>query len=48
MSQLALNDVKRDALPGHLDSVDVAQLVWSEAPAYPSLGRRTSQRNAHL
>ena len=48
MSQLALDDVQRDALPGHLDSVGVAQLVWSEAPPYPGLGRGASKRNAHL
>ena len=44
MSKLALDHVERDALPGHLDSVGVAHLVWSEAPAYPGLGRTTSQR----
>jgi hypothetical protein len=39
MSQLPLDDVQRDALPGHFDSVGMAQLVWSEAPPYPGLGR---------
>jgi len=48
MSQLALDDVERDALPGHLNSVGVAQLVWSEAPPYPGLGRGASKRNSHL
>ena len=37
MSQLALDDVERDALPGHLDSMGVAQLVRSETPSYASL-----------
>ena len=37
MSQLALDDVDRDALPGNLDSVGLAQLVRSEAPPYPGL-----------
>ncbi len=48
MSQLALDDVERDALPGHLDSVGVAQLVWSEAPPDPGLDRGASKRNPHL
>ena len=40
MSQLALDDVQRDALPGHLDGVGVAQLVWSETPPHAGLGSR--------
>jgi hypothetical protein len=48
VSQLALDDVERDALSGHLDSVGVAQLVWSESPPHPGLGRRASKRNSHL
>jgi hypothetical protein len=36
MSQLALDDVERDALPGHLDSVGVSQLVRSKAPPTPA------------
>ena len=37
MSQLALDDVQRDALASHLDSVGVAQLVRSEPPSYAGL-----------
>jgi hypothetical protein len=48
MSQLALDDVRRNALPGHLDSVGVAQLVWSETPPYAGVGRGASKRNSHL
>ena len=48
MSQLALDDVERDALSRHFDSVGVAQLVWDEAPPYPSPGRGASEPNAHL
>ena len=48
MSQLALDDVERDALPGHFDGAGVAQLVWSETPPYAGLGRGASKRNSHL
>lgn len=48
MSQLALDDVERDALPGHLDSMGVAQLVRSEAAPYPGLGRSASKRDSYL
>jgi hypothetical protein len=48
MTQLALDDVKRDALPGHLDSMGVAQLVRSEAAPYPGLGRGASKRDSYL
>jgi hypothetical protein len=47
MSQLALDDDQWNALPGHLDSVGVAQLVWGEAPPYAGLGRGPSKRNSH-
>ncbi|MGC1799490.1 MAG: hypothetical protein WA701_03815 [Solirubrobacterales bacterium] len=48
MSQLALDDVQRHALPGHFDGAGVAQLVWSETPPYAGLGRGASKRNSHL
>ena len=48
MSQLALYDVQRDALPGHLHSVGMAQLVWSETPPYPGLSRGASKGDSHL
>ena len=48
MSKLALDDVEGDALPGHLDGMGVAQLVWRETPPYPGLGRSASKRNPHL
>ncbi len=48
MSYLALDDVERDAFPGHLDGVGVAELVRGEAPPYPGLGCGASKRNAHL
>ena len=47
MSQPALDDVQRNALPGHLDSAGVAQLVWGESPPYAGLGRGASKRNSH-
>jgi hypothetical protein len=34
VSELALDDVQRYAIPGHLDGVCVAQLVRREAPPH--------------
>ena len=48
MSQLPLDDVQRDALPGHLDSVGVAQLMWRKASPYPRLVRGASKGYSHL
>ncbi len=48
MSQLALDDVERDAFSRHLDGVGVAKLMWDEAPPYPGLGSGSSEPNAHL
>ena len=33
MTELALYDVERDALAGHLDGVRVSELMWRKAPA---------------
>jgi hypothetical protein len=38
MAELALDDVQRHALAGHLDGVCVTQLMRREAP--PQAGRR--------
>ena len=35
--ELPLDDRDRDPLPGHLDSVSVPQLVWSEPPTNTSM-----------
>ena len=48
MSQLALDDVERDAFSRHLDGVGVAKLMWDEAPPYPGLGRGASKGYSHL
>ena len=37
VSELALDDVQRHALPGHLDGVCVTQLVRREAPPHADL-----------
>ena len=43
MAELALDDVQRDALAGHLDRVGVAQLMRSEAAAHTGLRGEQSQ-----
>ncbi len=34
MTKLALNDVQRNALAGHLNGVGVSQPVWGEASTH--------------
>jgi len=37
MTELALDDVQRHALPSELKGVGVAQLVWREPASYPCM-----------
>jgi hypothetical protein len=46
MTQLALDDVERDALVGELDGVGVAQLVRREPPPHPGFGGDAPQLGA--
>ena len=43
MPELALDDVHRDALPGELNGMSVAELMRREATSDPSCGRESSQ-----
>jgi hypothetical protein len=47
VSELALDDVQRHALPGHLDGVRVTQLVRSEAAPHAGLRSGAPQLLAH-
>jgi hypothetical protein len=46
VSQLALDHIDRDALPGELDGVGVSQLVWREPPTHAGLGSKPAQLRA--
>ena len=43
MAELALDDVERHALAGHLDGVSVAKLVRGEPPSHPGLEGELAQ-----
>jgi len=43
VTELALDDDQRDALPGHLDSVSMPKLVGRKAPAQSSCRPQTSK-----
>ena len=46
MTELTLDDPERHSFAGHLDSVGVAELMRSEAPAPPRDRRESSQLSA--
>jgi hypothetical protein len=47
MAELVLNDVQRDALPGELKGMGVAQMVWREPASHPCLAGKPTKLDAH-
>jgi len=46
VTELALNDVDRDALARELDGVRVAELMWRKPPPDTGIGREVTQLGA--
>jgi hypothetical protein len=46
VSELALDDDQRNAFPGHLDRMGMAELMWREAAPHSCRGGHASQLGA--